>query len=733
MARHAREFEPEGDDLEAIDLDREDEGYGSRPARVRNRTGDDDEEADERRWSTRRRWTVAIVVAVVAAVVTTVVAANREDPARDVTLSVPTTGAGSPPVTNELPPRIGPTVRALRTAPFVVAGARGVLLVDRREVAAQRLAPSLSSDAAVVDRAGSVVIVADREERVVVDATGERPTVSQGDANVFVARRGNDAWSAAGTTLRSVYRDIAYRAPRGHLPIAEVDGGFLVRAPTGSLAVWSPHAKQLRSVASVVRHVVAVRPDRVAWTGADCGSLRCPLHLTDLTTGTDVIVGAPFVPGDAARASNGAGGRFSPDGRYLAVITPNRNGASSGVAVIDLTTGRARPLYSLYGSLRMSGADSEIGRPLPFDWSPDGRTLLAIEPGDTFSATRLAVIDPSNGRASLSGDALPFSTSLVSIGVKPPAQVSPPLPPSQPLLGAPTGITIVNVVGTDVERLDLDTGRVTRAALAPPKAPGTDDSTQVDRQVVPLAEGALVQDQYATWFVPRTGAPRVLGAATAVFGENRERGWIAVEAGSGTTLVPVDGHTGATGPPVPVFTVPVGASTAGFVEMIGPTLDDPGSIAVWDPSTRERRPIDTGTRKGVYVMATAGERVVWTGYCDGEQFTCGVNVTDVANGTTREYGDWSVRTLSLAPDGSAAVFVPIAGDGAGTPQYLDLASGRVTELPGANGVGRVVWGPGGWLFYSTDEADSLAAWRPGLAEPRALPGVLSVFAAAAAI
>jgi hypothetical protein len=531
-----------------------------------------------------------------------------------------------------------------------------------------------------------------------------------------------------------VYRDIEYRVPRGHLPIAEVDGGFLVETPTGSLAVWSPRQRQLRNVASVVRHVVAVRHDRVAWTGADCGSLRCPLHLTDLASGTDVVVGAPFVPGDAERASNGAGGRFSPDGRYLAVITPNRNGASSGVAVIDLTTGQARPLYSLFGSMRMTDANSEIGRPLPFDWSADSRSLLAIEAGDTFSATRLAVIDPSNGRAALSGDALPMSTSLVSIGVQPSSQPSPPLPPAQPLLGAPTGVTIINVVGNDVERLDLDSGRLTRTALsAAGQELGSNEALQVDTQVVPLANGALVQNQYSTWWVPRAGAPQEIKGATAAFGESRARGWVAIERASGAVLVPVDGNTGALGAPVPVFAVPVGAVSRGFVEIVGPTLDEPGSIVVWDPATRTQRPVPTGARTGSFVLAAAGDRVVWTGSCNNDEFPCGVGVTDVATGATREYDEWSARTLSLAPDGSAAVFVPISGEGAGTPQYLDLNSGDVTPLPNANGVGRVVWGPDGWLFYSTDTADALAAWRPGLTTPRALPGVLSVFAAAAAI
>src|SRR4051812_22201284 len=98
MARHSHELEPEGEDLEAIDLDGDDAGRA--PARDRDQFGTDDgDDPDERRWSRRRRWAVAIVAVVVAASAAVVAIANRhDDKARDVTLAVPTTGANTPPV-----------------------------------------------------------------------------------------------------------------------------------------------------------------------------------------------------------------------------------------------------------------------------------------------------------------------------------------------------------------------------------------------------------------------------------------------------------------------------------------------------------------------------------------------------------------------------------------------------------------------------------------------------------
>ncbi|MDQ1519266.1 MAG: hypothetical protein QOI55_339, partial [Actinomycetota bacterium] len=100
---------------------------------------------------------------------------------------------------------------------------------------------------------------------------------------------------------------------------------------------------------------------------------------------------------------------------------------------------------------------------------------------------------------------------------------------------------------------------------------------------------------------------------------------------------------------------------------------------------------------------------------------------------TRNYGSWGERTFSLAPDGHAVIFAPVTGNDAGSPHYLDFATGQQVPLPAANGFGRTVWGPGGWLFYSTNDGDGLAAWRPGMATPRIIAGVESVLAAAAAL
>jgi hypothetical protein len=188
---------------------------------------------------------------------------------------------------------------------------------------------------------------------------------------------------------------------------------------------------------------------------------------------------------------------------------------------------------------------------------------------------------------------------------------------------------------------------------------------------------------------------------------------------------------------VPVFAHPIGAVSSGFVELSGATLDQPATVDIWDHTTGTRHPLSFGAPRDATVQAAAGDVVVWTKPCtEGSPaigLQCGANVTNVVTDETKNYGDWSARTFSLAPDGHGAVFVPLSGDGAGAPQYLDFASETRVPLPAANAVGRIVWGTGGWIFYSSDDGRGLAAWRPGMTRPRILTGVAPVLDAAAAI
>jgi hypothetical protein len=311
---------------------------------------------------------------------------------------------------------------------------------------------------------------------------------------------------------------------------------------------------------------------------------------------------------------------------------------------------------------------------------------------------------------------------------------APALPPPRPLLAGAPRITLLTATGRGVERLDLDTGRLTTSTVSPRE--GRLPDARGSRALVPLEDGALLATDFGTWWVPRRGPVRPVGApGDQVVAESRARAWLVRRTSEArVALVPVDGRTGVRGEPIGAFAPPDAAVSTGFVQVRPPTLERPAEIAVWEPATGVTRTASGGARLDGGVVDAAGDHVVYNVNClSGGSDRCGLNSWNVVTGATRNHGRWSARTFTLAPDGTAAVFVPVSGPGAGSPQYLDLATGRTVPVPQANGFGRTVWGPDGWLFYSTDQVDGLAAWRPGMARPHILWGVQPVLSAAAAM
>jgi hypothetical protein len=743
MSRRAHADE-EGDDLEVIDLDTP--GAIERPPPFERYRIDADgggiETEDGRRarsWY-RRRWVIVVaVVAVIAAAGGAYASTRNGKPARDVELNVPTTSRGGGTASADriaAPIVIGSTVRSLLTGPIVVAGDDGARLVSRRDATATQVA-GIDPGGRVIDRNGQVVLVEHDEQLSIIDLTGRRPTVTRENVTIFPAVTLNEFWIMDGETLSAAYGAKTYHLPRAEHAVAQVDGGFLVRSPAARLGVWDPNTGNTRRLPGTFDDIVATRPDRIAWIGTDCGQLQCPIHLTDIASGADAVIGSPFPPADAAAGrANGTIGRFSPDGRYLATVTPLRNGSSGGVALVDVAGGTARRLITLF-----AGGAPVSSAALPFDWTPDGKALLAVERGDTGTSARLARIDPATGDPRLSGDALPAVDAVVSIGVPAATKPSPLLPAPHPLLGAPSGTTIVNVAGNVIERLDLDTGRMTTETLgpAPNDVPGGNNA--LAPSLIPMRDGAILTNLFGAFWIPRTGIVRVLdnNSADTAIAASRDHAWIVKPSDPGRSqdvqLIPVDGTTGATGTPIDVFAQPAGAVSRGFLDFVAPRIDAPGYVDIWDPGTRSHDRIDTQIMGwATTTVLGAGDRIVWSTECQDvqQQANCGLQTLDVVTGATRVLGDWTTRGISLAPDGSAVIFNPISGDGAGSLQYVDLATGTRTPLPQASTYGSTVWGPNGWVFYNADDIDGLAAWRPGMVAPIALNGVSSSLPVAAA-
>jgi Tol biopolymer transport system component len=124
---------------------------------------------------------------------------------------------------------------------------------------------------------------------------------------------------------------------------------------------------------------VAAHGRTVAWMGP-CDVPLCSVHLTDVVTGDDraVLLGTTEVDWVA--------GKFSPDGRYLAVQayrTPAPERWEPGVLVVDADAGAAR-------FVEVSQANG--GSPM-LAWSPDGRWLL-MSPVSGGPATDLEAYSP---------------------------------------------------------------------------------------------------------------------------------------------------------------------------------------------------------------------------------------------------------------------------------------------------------------------------------------------------
>ncbi len=113
--------------------------------------------------------------------------------------------------------------------------------------------------------------------------------------------------------------------------------------------------------------MAAVSSVQVAWQAPRCPRLACPLHVTDLRTGTSTVIALP--PGTE---TDGQPGAFDPSGRRLALPLDTTNRAhlpvTTRVYLADLAARRLAPLP---------------GAALPLTSAPSGRGAIAAQSGTT--------------------------------------------------------------------------------------------------------------------------------------------------------------------------------------------------------------------------------------------------------------------------------------------------------------------------------------------------------------
>jgi hypothetical protein len=174
-------------------------------------------------------------------------------------------------------------------------------------------------------------------------------------------------------------RSPRYRVPDGYVAWRGVIGGSLLLtlaeqgpADTSLYAVWNPRSGR---VLRRYDRVLAATATTIAWVAAGCGPQRCPVHLSDLASGSDTQVASP-------RGVWAQSGTFSPNGRYLAVVfgagvDPDGAATQARVWVVDATK---RQLLAVPGAV-MRGDDFWLA----VAWSPDGAWLLLSAPAGQHS------------------------------------------------------------------------------------------------------------------------------------------------------------------------------------------------------------------------------------------------------------------------------------------------------------------------------------------------------------
>ncbi len=114
---------------------------------------------------------------------------------------------------------------------------------------------------------------------------------------------------------------------------------------------------------------------RVAYTGGNCKSDYCDLHIADTATNTSRVITA---------GSGGylGGGAFSPDGRHLAAFEEIPSRRLGRLVVVDVDRGTVK---------RVLKATISFGEPYGFaDWSPTGASVYFGGNGNHLFVYRLA-------------------------------------------------------------------------------------------------------------------------------------------------------------------------------------------------------------------------------------------------------------------------------------------------------------------------------------------------------
>ena len=284
--------------------------------------------------------------------------------------------------------------------------------------------------------------------------------------------------------------------------------------------------------------VVATHPDRVAWQ-IECPATACGLHVTDVGSGRDVTLPGGILPFfDSGRAY----GRFSPDGRYLALQVATNLAGPGALVLVDLTTGSVVARRDIQVRFSSAGSDTSAAA-VPFDFSADSGHLVVADwsnrPG------RLVVLRTADGALEHTVDGVGSVDSIASFDGVPIVPPTPLFTGSGPIAPLPPGgaLAIISQNGDTLTTVDIGTGRQQAVHLSDLSLGTTDDTLP---RLVALDGGFAWIRAGEAWFASTTGDLVSLGLANYVLpGRSPAEAWTVRRSDTGYEVMHVDGRTGA--------------------------------------------------------------------------------------------------------------------------------------------------------------------------------------------
>ena len=235
-------------------------------------------------------------------------------------------------------------------------GGRQPAVVDPASGSIRRIPPPAGQGMIVFRQGSFTVLVADGHawavpagqagpRRLLGQALLALPAVTADRAWLVDTRFGppEQRYGLVEVSLADGRRHAEWTLPYQVAPVAVLRSGVLAHDLDGDLVVVEPGSGRVRRLLAHDATFLDVRAGRVAWLAGEL------LYVRDLARETTIVVSPP--PASAGWFGAGAPvswagccyglGAFDPGGRWLAVYTHLASPRSLGLAIVDLTVGRA--------------------------------------------------------------------------------------------------------------------------------------------------------------------------------------------------------------------------------------------------------------------------------------------------------------------------------------------------------------------------------------------------------